>query len=119
MIDLRRMYRILQNWFNKTFGKDRDPFAIVTKLQEEMNELNMAVQEYEQWSTYENRKKVQEEISDMTILLINLSTNYGLCYDAFVDNIIAKHRVNKNRKWVEMPDGTFKHLPDDLNITEK
>ena len=49
----------------------------------------------------------------MTILLINLSTNYGMCYDAFVDNIIAKHNINKNRTWEKMEDGTFKHKPDE------
>ena len=110
---MREMYFTLRRWFNKTFGIERDPFAIIIKLQCELNELNMAVQEYEQWSTYENRKKVQEEISDMTILLINLSTNYGMCYDAFVDNIIAKHNINKNRTWEKMEDGTFKHKPDE------
>ena len=109
---MRYMYNTLRSWFNKTFGRERDPFAIILKLQEEMNELNMSVQEYEQWATYENRLKVQSEMADIMILLINLSTNYGMCYDAFADTIIAKHNINKNRTWEKQEDGTFKHKPE-------
>ena len=116
---MRSMYNILKRWFGVTFGYERDPYAIITKLQEELNELNMSVQEYEQWQTNENRFQVQSEMADMMILLINLSTNYGMCYDAFVDTIIAKHNINKNRKWLQLPDGTWKHLPDELKITDK
>ena len=113
------MYRILHKWFNETFGKVRDPYVIITKLQEEIDELKVSVQEYEHWSTNENRQKVQAEMADMMILLINLSTNYGMCYDSFVDAIKIKYQVNKNRKWIQMPDGAFKHLPDNLKIIDK
>jgi len=119
MIDLRRMYKILQKWFNETFGKDPDPMTVILKLQEEVNELNMRVQTYEQWQTNENRLAVQEEIADVTMVLFRLSQTYGFCYDNFVDAIITKHNVNRKRKWVEMPDGRWKHLPDGTTITYK
>jgi NTP pyrophosphatase (non-canonical NTP hydrolase) len=110
---------MLWTWFDQTFGKGMDPYAIIIKMQEELNELNMAVQEYEQWSTEENKHKVQEEMADLMMVIINLATNYDICYDAFVDSVYIKHLINRKRKWVEMPDGTFKHLPDDITITEK
>lgn len=119
MIDMRRVYGMLKGWFKETFGSEPDPKTVFLKLQEEVNELNMAVQTYSQWQTHENRLAVKEEIADVTMVLFRLSQTYGFCYDNFIDAIIAKHNVNKSRRWVEMPDGTWKHLPDELKITEE
>ena len=118
MIDLRRMYRMLKKWFNDTFGPDPDPMTIILKLQEEVNELNMRVQTYSQWETHENRLAVLEEIADVTMVLFRLSQRYGFCYDNFVDAIVTKHNVNRKREWEQLPDGTWKHIPEKKSYNE-
>ena len=110
---MRQLYTVLRRWFVRTFGAERDPYAIIIKLQEEINELNMCVQEYEQWQTLENKVKVQQEMADVMILMINLATNYNMCYDSFLDSIKIKHYKNTKRSWEKQDDGTFKHIDKD------
>ena len=112
---MRRLYAVVRSWLTRTFGKDRDPYAIMIKMQEEMNELNMAVQKHTNWSTSENRKKVQSEMADIMILLINLADTLDMCYDSFVDSIYIKQIENQKRTWIRKADGTFKHSAEQNN----
>ena len=116
---MNRIYYTLKDWTNDTFGRNRPPEAIIAKLKEEVVELIAAVYTHENLKTRETSSALQEEIADVTMVVINLAQRYGICYNSFMDNIIAKHNVNRERKWVQMPDGTWKHLPDDTTITSK
>jgi len=53
---------------------------------------------------------MQEEIADLTMVIIHLAQQYGICYSSFMDAIIAKHNVNRNRTWIKQPDGSWKHF---------
>ena len=116
---MKEIYVALRKWFEKTFGPARDPYVIMTKLRQEVIELDQAVDTYARWNNHTNRVAVQKEMADIIILIINLSTNYGMCYDTFLDALRIKHSINMKRKWVQMSDGTWKHLPDDLKIIDK
>jgi NTP pyrophosphatase (non-canonical NTP hydrolase) len=110
---MRELYQTLKNWFGETFGTPRDPTAIIKKLGEEVFELEIAVDNYEKWQTYDNRRKVQEEMADTVLVIINLATNYGMCYNDFLDNLYIKHSKNKKRAWEKQEDGTYKHTSTD------
>lgn len=109
---MRAIYIRLKQWFDKTFGRDRDPYAIMAKLHEEMVELDKAVDNYAKWDNPTNRAAVQKEMADVMILIINLSTNYGMCYDSFLDAIRIKHAINMKRTWDKQDNGTFKHIDE-------
>lgn len=110
---MRRIYNLVKKWCNETFGKDRDPYTIMVKMQEEVAELTMCVHEYQHWSTTQNKRKVQLEMADMMILLINLADTLDMCYDSFVDTVHIKHHVNRQRTWEKQENGTFKHSAKD------
>jgi NTP pyrophosphatase (non-canonical NTP hydrolase) len=109
---MKQIYEALRNWFGKTFGQPRDPYAIVEKLKEELVELEVAVDNYEKWNNHANRVVVQKEMADVMILIINLSTNYGMCYDSFLDAIRIKHAINTQRTWDKKDNGTYKHIDE-------
>jgi NTP pyrophosphatase (non-canonical NTP hydrolase) len=116
---MSKIYYALKAWCDETFGRNRDPEAFIAKLEEEVVELIAAVRTHENFKTRKTSSAMQEEIADVTMVVFHLAQRYGICYDTFVENIITKHNVNRERKWVQMPDGRWKHLPDDTKITDK
>ena len=114
---MNRMYYELKDWFNETFGRNKDPEIIIDKLEEEVGELIAAVRTHENFKTRETSSAMKEEIADLTMVLFHLAQRYGICYNSFLDSIITKHNINRKRKWVQMPDGKWKHLPDETKIT--
>ena len=116
---MNRLYYTLKGWCDETFGRNRDPEIIIDKLEEELGELIAAVRTHENFKTRETSLAIQEEIADLTMVIFHLAQRYGICYDSFVQNIVTKHNVNRKRKWVQMPDGKWKHLPDNTKITYK
>jgi NTP pyrophosphatase (non-canonical NTP hydrolase) len=115
---MRRIYYMIKDWAEDTFGKKRDPEEILAKLEEELGELIAATRTYESFKTKMNRSAMQQEIADVQMTLFHLAHRYGMCFDTYRDGILIKHNVNKKRTWVKMPDGTFKHLPNDVEVAE-
>ncbi len=116
---MNKLYYTLKDWFDDTFGRDKDPEPIIAKLEEELGELIDAVRTHENFKTGKTFSAMEEEIADLTMVIFHLAQRYGICYNSFVDNISTKHNVNRERKWVQMPDGKWKHLPDNTKITYK
>lgn len=109
---MKELYVTAKKWFDKTFGRSRDPYAMITKMMEETDELARAIDNYERWTNQENRNQVQYEIADVMIVLMNMASNYGMCYNTLEDGIRIKLAVNMKRNWEEQPDGTFKHVKE-------
>jgi len=105
----------ISRWADKTFGKKRSNRTILLHLEEEVNELAIAVDNCEK--NFDTKVAMVQEMADVQILLWNLAARNGVCYDSFMDMCMAKHQVNENRKWV-MIDGKMKHIPDNFNIVE-
>lgn len=104
---MNQLYYRLRDWFDDTFGKNREPEEIILKLEEEVGELIAAVRRYEN-GLPPNKQEINEELADVTMVLFHLAQRYGMCYNAFMDNIIIKHNVNRKRNWIQQPDGTWK-----------
>jgi NTP pyrophosphatase (non-canonical NTP hydrolase) len=100
------LFREVQIWADRTFGKGRSKRSIIVHLDEELNELAIAVDHYEKG--WEGKEAVLEELADVQILLWNLAQTHGICFNKLTDAVFMKHRVNLKRDWKEV-DGKMKH----------
>lgn len=104
-------------WGLRTFGPEREPYAQLLRLDEEICELTKEVYELQCMVTRrkvnptpqefeEIVKKIRQEIADIIIVAMN----WGYQHDVdILDDVLAKMEVNEAREWEVRPDGTGQH----------
>lgn len=121
-MDKNDLYQKLMNeisqWSDAQFSKgnfERErSIPISFHLMEEAKELNLALQEYFGYQTVENFEKVEEELADCLMLLLDCSCHFGYNTDELRVACHNKLEVNKHkRRWGE-PDinGVVHHLKE-------
>jgi NTP pyrophosphatase (non-canonical NTP hydrolase) len=92
------LYNEIVTWCATTFGADRDPNGITEHLREEAMELSREVNKQTGgWA--KDRQDLLCEIADVQILLWNIVSRMGICYNSYIDGIRIKHSINLKRKW--------------------
>lgn len=104
-------------WSDKTFGKGRfkemRSIDISEHLQDESKELTEALVNYFDDKSMENKKKLEMEVADNFLLLIDVCNKVKISTDHLVHLGNTKLLINKTRKWGK-PDerGVFKHIEE-------
>ncbi len=96
----RETQKTIAAWGEATFGPAANPLDLVTRAQQELNELADAVKQHD-------RREAALETADVMILLYRLAQDLGYDLDRSVGEKMA---INRARKWVRAGDGTGKHV---------
>lgn len=96
----RETQKTIAAWGETTFGPAANPLDLVTRAQQELNELADAVKQ-------QDRQEAAMETADVMILLYRLAEDLG--YD-LNQSVSEKMAINRARKWVRAGDGTGKHI---------
>ena len=87
------------SWGDETFGKVKNPLALVERAGLELAELKDAL-------IADDKPEAAKEAADVAILLHRLMGVLGRDLGAEVD---AKMAINRKRKWAPAGDGTGDH----------
>lgn len=104
-----------REWSDQTFDEGNcshhRSLPISHHLKKEVKELNESIQNCLSNPTEENISRVTEELSDCQLLLLDITAHMGFTADQLISFSIAKHEVNKLRKW-GAPDanGVVEHV---------
>jgi len=90
----------IREWGDATFGAPHDLIVLVTRARLEMDELEQAIREGDMF-------EAGREAADVVILLHRLVGLLGMELSEQVD---AKMKVNRARKWRAAGDGTGGHV---------
>lgn len=112
---MRDIYYAIKRWQGKVFGP-RTHEELLVKLQEEVGELIMSTREYA--TGQKSKPEMMAEIADVQMILFSIAQRFNTCFDSYNEAVIAKHNINRNRRWMKIGDGTWKHLPDDMKIED-
>lgn len=99
------------------------------KLNEELNELSMAGDDYLAKASSDNLELANMELADVLLCCFVLSHRFKSCVGTIIANgllehmpeivkgsvfmcIKLKHDINKVRKWQEIEPGVYKHVED-------
>lgn len=102
-----QLYKDIAKWSGQTFGYNRDVNMILRHLDEELDELVLAIGAIQEGYT-RSYSELQEEYADVQILLWNLMARMGTCFDTCMDAVRIKLEQNKSRQW-DIVDGKMKH----------
>jgi len=104
-----KLFRSIKLWADGAFGRERDYKGILNHLDEEVDELRHAVEQYHKG--FVDMDDVMYELADVQILLFNLAQRHGVCANRYLDAIAGKHLINTKRVWgKEDADGKIKHI---------
>lgn len=98
--DAKTLQQHVTEWHDATFPK-MEVQSYMQKLKSEVQELDAAIQ-------YDYTLTVGE-LADVQIVLWGLAHKLGINLDAAVED---KHRINQQRKWERMKDGTYQHMEE-------
>ena len=90
----------IRDWGDATFGEVKDLTALVRRARLELDELEDAL-------NASDSDKASREAADVVILIHRL---VGLLGKELSDEVDAKMRVNRSRKWTSAGDGTGGHI---------
>jgi NTP pyrophosphatase (non-canonical NTP hydrolase) len=118
MKELQILQDEIQQWANKTFGKDWPVTAPLHHLKKEVDETIEAINN-EQINTIENDhdftliRKTKTEFADCFILLLNAASRYGMSVADLHTYAKNKMALNRSRSWGK-PDenGVVEHIRD-------
>lgn len=99
--DAKTLQQQVTAWQDATFPKT-DVRSYVKKLVHEVDELESSIH-------LGHFVKTVEELADVQIVLWGLANKLGINLDAAVED---KHRINQQRKWERMKDGTYQHVEE-------
>lgn len=104
MKDLQKLQDEINEWADKTFGKDRKASAPIYHLKREISELLEALENG-------NEGLIREEFADCFILILNAAGVVGLTVKDLHHDSLMKMDLNRIRKW-GTPDknGVVEHL---------
>jgi len=102
------LFKEITDWIRDTFGNKRDTDMLLAHLREEIDELEVAANNYRMHKTADNASDLLCEYADVQILLWNIMSNYGFCKGRLDEGIIIKHNINRKREWT-MKDGKMKY----------
>jgi len=90
-------------WGDETFGQVENPITLVNRARQELDELLDAL-------NAENNHEAGQEAADVTILLHRLM---GLLGKDLAEEVDAKMKINRQRRWNVSGDGTGGHIKKD------
>ena len=99
MATLRETQSTIALWGEETFGPVSDPVALARRASIEMDELIEALEKGD-------IAEAERETADVLILLNRLGATLGFYLSEDVD---AKMKVNRARRWIPAGDGTGRH----------
>lgn len=95
--ELQSIQEEIHNWANQTFGADRGPSLVLKHLVREAKDLLE--------SPYDILA-----FADVIILLLNAAKEAGHNVEDLILGIQTKHKINLNREWEQLEDGTMSHI---------
>lgn len=97
MKELQELQDQINNWATETFGKDRGPSPVLKHLVREAKDLLESPYDILAYA-------------DVFILLLNASKEAGHNVEDLILGIQTKHKINLNREWEQLEDGTMSHI---------
>lgn len=91
-------------WLGRTFGDAVTARGQLLKLQQEAAEAITALDAGD-------ADGVLKEVADVYVCLLGACTLAGLTERQLQRAVERKLAVLRTRKWVQLPDGTFQHVP--------
>jgi len=85
---MKDIFKLIGVWAENTFKKSTE-YSCHLHLQEEVNELHIALRDH-------NTESIKEEIADCMIILIHLSYKFKI---DVLEEIINKHCINMLSDW--------------------
>jgi len=104
-----------REWSDQTFDDGNShparSLSLCHHLSKEVKELGESVHRCLSYPSEENISHVTEELADCQLLLLDITAHMGFTADQLISFGIAKHEVNKLRKW-GTPDanGVVEHV---------
>ena len=107
-VEIPSMQWIISGWAEKTFGRSNSNVSIAARALAEMSELVTKL------ANDDTHPDAAEEIADVVIVLMRLSTRLGSCMAGAIDK---KMRINFDRKWELDGNGHGQHVSEETKAS--
>lgn len=108
---IQRLQNNIAEWSDETFGSQDRTLGILNHLKEEIEEVIVAKNEYEEDPSGILQNKLAMEFADCLILLLDAARKSDLNTDLLMQSAEYKMKINRERQWKPAnEEGYHKHV---------
>lgn len=96
---IQKLQNNISEWSNKSFGNSDRTIPILNHLKEEIEEVIVAKNNYEEGLTGQLQHDMASEFADCLILLLDAAHKSDLNTDLLLQAAEYKMKINRDRKW--------------------